>query len=68
LEKQGYKKQMDATPRLGDVVVVRSKYYNRGSVYIDGCVSMTEWGSLGITPYFGDPRTGEEIWRYKWER
>ena len=68
LERQGYEKQTNTVPAFGDVIAIHSKYYTRGSIYIDGCVSMTEWGSLGITPYFGDPRTGEEIWRYKWEQ
>ena len=68
LERQGYTLRLDTTPAFGDVIAVRSKYYTRGSIYIDGCVSMTEWGSLGITPYFSDPRAGNEIWRYKWEQ
>lgn len=68
LERHGYEQRQDTTPETGDIIAVSSKYYVRGSIFVDGCISMTEYGDLGMTPYYSDPRAGNEIWRYKWEQ
>ncbi len=68
LKRQGYEQKQDTAPKTGDIITVSSKYYVRGSIFVDGCISMTEWGHLGMTPYFSDPLAGNKIWRYKWEQ